>query len=238
MTRRGDPLRGPHADRALRGALSGVRPDDLAASRLRRPLSGQGSTAARSTTSTSAVRTRRARTTATSRAWRRSSPGCRIPSRGDAQPTVCVRAVGRGLRVPRRDRRRRGGGRRRRGRVDEPRAVRHGEARYGVSARRPDRLGHDARLALPQPAARGDVPARVDGRDGRERRRALERLARGSGCVRAALAATLGGRQRSGSVRRRARPGRRLSAPTSIRGRRRAPRRSRVSGRRSDPTAQ
>ena len=42
-----------------------------------------------------------------------------------------------------------------------------------VSARERDRLGHDARLALPQPAARGDVPARVDGRDRRERRRAV-----------------------------------------------------------------
>ena len=37
-------------------------------------------------------------------------------------------------------------------------------------------VGHDARLAVPEPADGGDVPARVDGRDGRERRRALERL--------------------------------------------------------------
>ncbi len=34
-------------------------------------------------------------------------------------------------------------------------------------------LGHDARLALPQPAHGRDVSARVDGRDRRERRRAL-----------------------------------------------------------------
>ena len=52
-----------------------------------------------------------------------------------------------------------------------------GQARDGLPARRPHALGHDARLALPQPAPRGDVPARVDGRDRRERRRALRRLA-------------------------------------------------------------
>ena len=33
----------------------------------------------------------------------------------------------------------------------------------GLPARRPGGLRHDARLALPEPAARGDVPARVDG---------------------------------------------------------------------------
>ena len=49
------------------------------------------------------------------------------------------------------------------------------QARPRLPARRPDRLGHDARLALPQPANGGDVPARVDGRDRRERRRAVRR---------------------------------------------------------------
>ena len=47
------------------------------------------------------------------------------------------------------------------------------EARQGVPARQPDRLRHASRLALPESEAGGDVPARVDGRDGRERRRAL-----------------------------------------------------------------
>ena len=41
----------------------------------------------------------------------------------------------------------------------------------------PDDLGHDARVALPQPEDGGDVPARVDGRDRRERRRAGEGVA-------------------------------------------------------------
>ena len=80
-----------------------------------------------------------------------------------------------------------------------------GEAGHGVPARQPDGLGHDARLALPEPAARGDVPARVDGRDGRERRRALGRLARGSGRVRARVAAALGRGRGGRALRRRAR---------------------------------
>src|SRR5437588_853422 len=62
---------------------------------------------------------------------------------------------------------------------------------------------------LPQAAPGGDVPTRVDGRDGRERRRALAGLARGSGRFRAAVPAALGGGAGSGTLRRRARPGRR-----------------------------
>ena len=97
-----------------------------------------------------------------------------------------------------------------------------------VSARRPDALRHDARLALPEPAAGGAVPARDDGRDGRERRRALRRHPRGAGRVRAALAAALGGGGRGGPLRRRARPGRRgraRRAPAAGHERRRSSRR-------------
>ena len=145
--------------------------------------------------------------------------------RCDAQPPLRVRPLGRRLGVPRDRRRRRGVRRRGRRRVDEPRAARHGEARDGLSARQPDGVGHDARLALPEPAARGDVPARVDGGDGRERRRALRRLARGAGRVRAPLAAPLVRCACGGSLRRRARPGRRrrrgrASAPGHARPRR------------------
>src|SRR5919109_382015 len=77
-----------------------------------------------------------------------------------------------------------------------------GEARRRLPARQPDRLGLDAGLALPEPATGGEVPARVHGRDGRERGRALRRLARGAGRVRAAVAAAVGGRTRGGPVRR------------------------------------
>ena len=46
-----------------------------------------------------------------------------------------------------------------------------------VPARRSHALRHHARLALPQPGDGGAVPARGDGRDGRERGRALGRVA-------------------------------------------------------------
>ena len=100
------------------------------------------------------------------------------------------------------------------------------EARRAVRARRPHAPRHDARLALRQPALRGALLARGDGRDGRERRRALGRLARGPGRVRAALAAALGGRR----TRRAASPTSSCrsasSSATSIRGPRRRPRSS------------
>ena len=72
---------------------------------------------------------------------------------------------------------------------------------------RGDRTMYDTTLGwrFPNPALAGALPARDDGRDGRERGRAVGRLARGPGRVRAPLAAALGG----GRLRRRARPGRR-----------------------------
>ena len=81
---------------------------------------------------------------------------------------------------------------------------------------RGDRTMYDSTLGwrFPNPAHGGEVPARVDGRDGRERGRALERLARGSGRLRPALAAALGG----GRLLRRARPRGRAGARTSTRG--------------------
>ena len=47
-----------------------------------------------------------------------------------------------------------------------------------LCTRQPDGLRHDARLALHQPALRGALLERVDGGDGRERRRAVARLTR------------------------------------------------------------
>ena len=84
-----------------------------------------------------------------------------------------------------------------------------------VPARQPDRLRHDARLAVPEPAHGGAVPARVDGRDRRERRRALRRHARGSGRLRARVAAPLGRRKRGRPLRRRARRPSTASSATS-----------------------
>ena len=128
------------------------------------------------------------------------------------QPALRLRSRGRRRRVPRGDRGRRRPLRRRRRGVDEPRAVRDAEGREAVRARRPSALRHDARLALHESEARRAVPARVDGRDRRERRRAVGRDAGGSGRVRARVAAALGGGRRGGTLRRRARPGRRRDA--------------------------
>ena len=58
---------------------------------------------------------------------------------------------------------------------------------------------------FPNPQDGGDVPARVDGRDRRERGRALRGLARGPGRVRAPVPAALGGGERGRPLRRRAR---------------------------------
>ena len=93
-------------------------------------------------------------------------------------------------------------------RVDDPRAARDAEAGCTVRARRPRASRHDARLAVRQPALRGAVLARVDGGDGRERRRSLGRFSRGSGRVRGAVAGALGSGAGGRPVRRRARAGR------------------------------
>ena len=64
-----------------------------------------------------------------------------------------------------------------------------------------DNVGHDARLALSEPAHGGDVPARVDGRDRRKRGRALRSHAGGAGRLRASEPPPLGGCPGSRSLR-------------------------------------
>ena len=191
-----------HAPRRPRGARRSGR-------RRSRRRAGRS----RSRTSGSAARTRRARTTATSRAWPSCSRGCpetvagvtvnRLCASGLAAIAGACHAVIAGdgdLFVA--------------GGVESMSRAPLVTAKpdEAVRARRPHALRHDARLALPEPAPGGALPARVDGRDGRERRRPLHRLARGSGRVRAALAGALGGRRRRGPLRRRARAGRRRHA--------------------------
>ena len=69
---------------------------------------------------------------------------------------------------------------------------------------RGDQTVYDTTLGwrFAEPAHGGAVPARVHGRDGRERRRALERVARGSGRVRARARSSAGPRlpRRAGST--------------------------------------
>ena len=59
--------------------------------------------------------------------------------------------------------------------VDEPRPVGDGRSPRPACPRRADAARHGARLAPGQPADGGALLDRVDGRDGRERRRALRR---------------------------------------------------------------
>ena len=117
------------------GALSGERPDDLAATAIAAAVERAGVRRRRSRTSTSAARTRPARTTATSRAWRRCSRGCRESVAASPSTGSAPRASRRSHRLPR-DR----GGRRRpvrrgRRRVDAPRAARDWRSRTSAFPR-------------------------------------------------------------------------------------------------------
>ena len=159
------------------GALASVRPDDLAAAVLRgrrrprrhRPGPRRG-------------RHPRLRQPGRRGQPRRRADGAapgRLPGRGrraDRQPAVRLRAPGDQLGRARDRRRRRRRVHRRRRRIDDPRAVRPAQGRGGLRPRQPRAGRHDARLAVRQPApGRAALPV-LDGRDRRERRRALGRL--------------------------------------------------------------
>ena len=97
------------------------------------------------------------------------------------------------------------------------------EAGCGLPARRPDDVRHDARLALPEPGAGGALPARVDGRDRRERGRAVRRSPARSR-TRSRCARSSAGRRSRTSPTSSSRSA--SSSATSIRGRTRARRSS------------
>ena len=170
------------------GGLAAVRPDDLAALVIAEAVARAGvRRPRRSRTSGSAARTRPARTTGTSRGSPRCWPVCPTPSpaspsTGSARSGLAA-VVGACHAVVAGD-----GDLFVAGGVESmtPRTARDREARRAVRPRRPDALRHDPRLALRQPPLRGALLAGGDGRDRRERRRALGRLARGPGRVRAA----------------------------------------------------
>ena len=108
------------------------------------------------------------------------------------------RAPGRELRGSRDRRRgRRRVHRRRRG-VDDAGAVRDGEAGRRVGSRPARAGGHDARLAVREPGPGRDALPVLDGRDRRERRRALGRRPGAAGRVRPRLPAEGGRRDRAG----------------------------------------
>ena len=108
------------------------------------------------------------------------------------------------------------------------------EAGDGAAARRADDVRHHARLAPDQPAHGGAPLDRVDGRDRRERRRALRGLPRGAGRLRAAQPPAGRRRHRRGPLRR-ARSSRSRRRPPPRRGagdggRRRGPPRGHLAG--------
>ena len=154
-----------------------------------------------------------------------------LPGRGrraDRQPAVRLGAPGDQLGRPRDRGRRRRRVHRRRRRVDDPRAVRHGEGR-GRLGPRPARDGrHDPRLAVRQPAPRRAPLPVLDGRDRRERRRALGRR-RASARTRSRSRASSGPWRRSRPAGSTTRSCRRRPAAEGRSGRRR-PRRASARG--------
>ena len=200
------------------GALAGVRPDDLGAQddrgrdRAHRPRS----------------RADLGRLLGRREPGRRGQPGRGAhvqppggPSgrgaRRHRQPPLRVRPRGGQLGVagdpPRRGRPLPG---RRRG-VDEPRAVGRAEAAQGPSARPRDDARHRARLAPHQPPHGRDALDRVDGRDRRERRRALQDLTRGPGRLRPRKPPASRRRDGTRRLRRGNRPNRSASREEGVR---------------------
>ena len=120
---------------------------------------------------------------------------------GETVNRLC--ASGHERRCERRARREAGRGRflyRRRRREHDARAVRDVEGQQGVRARH-RAVRHEPRLAVRESEDESEVRHRFDGADRRERRRAVRRVAVGSGRVRAQLAAEGGGSARCGAVR-------------------------------------
>ena len=169
----------PHAVRPLRRRARAGAP------RRSRRDSDQGadgaqseaSTGARSTTSSTAAPTRPARTTATSRGWRCCSPGLPQEVPGATINRLCGSSLDAIAHRRARDQERRDvADDRRRRRKHDARAVRDGQGRLRVLARREDR-GHDDRLALRQSADEEQVRHRLDAGDGGERARPNSRSA-------------------------------------------------------------
>ncbi len=140
--------------------------------------------------------------------------------RRDRQPPVRVRACRRSSRPVTPWRRRRRPVRRRRRRVDDARAAGRCRSRSARS-RAATATVYDTTLGwrFPNPRLEAMFPLESDGRDRRERRRALRRLARGSGRLRAAVQRRWAAAQEAGPLRRRAGAGRRARRSTSTRGR-------------------
>ena len=181
------------------GGLAGVRPDDLAATVIAEAVSRAGVRPAEIEDVWLGCANQAGEDNRNVARFAALLAGLPDGRRRHRQPSLRVRARRRSSAACHAvDRRRRRSLRRRRRRVDDARAARDAEARRGVRARRPHAPRHDARLALRQPALRGDVLARGDGRDGENVAERWGVTPRGTGRVRPALAAALGGGQEAG----------------------------------------
>ena len=200
------PLRCPDAGRTLR-RRAGRRPSRRP--RRGRDRRGRGAQRrprrARSRTSGSAVRIRRARTTGTWPGSRRCSPGCPDSVGGVTVNRLCASGlsavVGACHAVMAGD-----GDLFVAGGVESMTRAPLVTAKPAKPFERGDRTLHDTTLGwrFVNPAYADRFSTEVDGRDGRERGRAVGRRARGPGRVRAPLAAALGRCRRRRPVRRRA----------------------------------
>ena len=195
---------------AYRGALSGVRPDDLAAHVIAAAVERSGVDPERivDVYFGAANQSGEDNRDVARMAALLAGPAAERPGR-HRQPPLRLRPRGRQQRRPGDQGRR---GRllpRRRGRVDEPRPVGGREARARAPPRPADDARHHAWLADDQPAdGRARRLDRVDGRDRRERRRALRDQPRGPGRLRPAQPPAGGRRPGGREVRRGDRPGR------------------------------
>ena len=233
-----DAIRTPMG--AYRGALSGVRPDDLAAHVIRAVVERTGVDPERIADVYFGAANQSGednRDVARMAALLAGLPAER--SRRHRQPPLRLRPGGDQRRRPRGQARR---GRLlpgRRGRVDEPGALGGGEARARPAPRPADDARHDPGLAHDQPAdGRARGLDRVDGRDRRERRRALRDQPRGPGRLRPAQPPARGRRRRGRALRRGDRPDRGAEGPRDRHRRRRrgpAPRRLAGEARRAAP---
>ena len=209
------------------GALSGVRPDDLAGVAIAAAVERAGVDGAAIEDVYFGCANQAGednRNVARMGALLAGLPG--LGRRRHAEPALRIGALGRRLRVPRGAGRRCRRRRRRRRRVDEPRAARHGQAGRGLPARQPDRCG--TRRSAGASRTRG---SRRCSRSSRWARRARTSpsvgASRGRNRTRSRSGRSSAGRRRRRRVASTTSSSRwATSRSTSIRGRRRLPRRS------------
>ena len=180
------------------GALAAVRPDDLAAIAIRAVVERSGIDPALIEDVILGCANQAGednRNVARMAALLAGLPGG--GRRADGQPAVRLRPPGDQLGRPRDRRRRRRRVHRRRRRVDDPGAVRDGQARGRLRSRRARAAGHDARLAVRQPEAGRRCTTRTRWARPRRTSPSAGRVDRGSARTRSRWSASSGRSRRS-----------------------------------------